>query len=344
MFSATNGQQTLDTATLETALTNTTVPIQTTATTTTPNVNTTTTIPITSDCPSCRAPFRLNTARVSCPTCSFTTCLRCAKKYLLTQRIPQCMNDTCHRSWVLCIRTLLPASFLDGTYRKYRAVQLMEREKMLLPHTQDRANAVSALSTIGDTIKRLQRRARRYILLQTRIRNGGILQPTDAYIDNSDDEEAMQHAQEATHAQESTQQTDNTHMSAKASVNDANKTTAQYIRPCPQCPGFLHFDTWACGLCQTRLCSHCHVVIIRPVVTNSSIIAPSLHVCREEDVATALLVMQRTRPCPKCYTPGQRDSSGICSTVFCQHCNAVVLFVAILVVFRFFLQCVSMKL
>lgn len=86
-------------------------------------------------------------------------------------------------------------------------------------------------------------------------------------------------------------------------------TRRQFVRACPEpeCRGFLSTQ-WKCGLCEKWTCPDCHVV---------KGIAP--HICNPDDVATAQLLANDTKSCPKCAT-GIFKIDG-CDQMWCTQCH-----------------------
>jgi len=70
---------------------------------------------------------------------------------------------------------------------------------------------------------------------------------------------------------------------------------AQFIRACPdaECRGFLSTQ-WKCGICEKWVCPTCHE--IKGLDKNIE------HECNPDNVATAQLLSNDTKPCPKCGT------------------------------------------
>lgn len=74
-----------------------------------------------------------------------------------------------------------------------------------------------------------------------------------------------------------------------------NTERAAFVRACPDedCRGFLS-SQWKCGICEKWCCPDCHAIkgYMRDVE----------HVCNPDDLATAQLLANDTKPCPKCRT------------------------------------------
>jgi len=86
----------------------------------------------------------------------------------------------------------------------------------------------------------------------------------------------------------------------------------EFVRACPdsECRGFLSTQ-WKCGLCEKWACVHCHQIkgMTRDVE----------HTCDPDNVATAQLLAQNTKPCPNCHT-GIYKIEG-CNQMFCTQCH-----------------------
>lgn len=91
------------------------------------------------DCNIC-AETRFNHKMVKCPFCEFESCVSCVETFLMgildTQ--PRCMSNNCKKIWsweFLALKT--SHNFHNKKYRARRAQLLLEREKSMLPGTQD---------------------------------------------------------------------------------------------------------------------------------------------------------------------------------------------------------------
>ena len=70
---------------------------------------------------------------------------------------------------------------------------------------------------------------------------------------------------------------------------------AAFIRACPDedCRGFLSTQ-WKCGICEKWTCPDCHII--------KGYTRDAVHTCDPDDLATAQLLSNDTKPCPKCAT------------------------------------------
>lgn len=89
-----------------------------------------------------------------------------------------------------------------------------------------------------------------------------------------------------------------------------SRTSSLFVRACPsdECRGYLN-DKWECGLCNVHICRDCHAAK-NPY---------DAHVCNADDKATAALLNEDTRPCPKCST-GIFKITG-CDQMWCTMCH-----------------------
>jgi hypothetical protein len=95
-------------------------------------------------------------------------------------------------------------------------------------------------------------------------------------------------------------------------VAPAAAERATFVRACPdgECRGFLS-SQWKCGICAKWACPDCHVV--------KGMERDCEHVCNPDDVATATLLANDTKPCPSCGT-GIFKIEG-CDQMWCTGCN-----------------------
>ena len=78
-------------------------------------------------------------------------------------------------------------------------------------------------------------------------------------------------------------------------LNEKTNERRIFIRACPdeECRGFLS-SQWKCGLCDKWTCNKCHIIIGHNKETE--------HICNENDIKTAQLLKNDTKPCPTCGT------------------------------------------
>lgn len=91
----------------------------------------------------------------------------------------------------------------------------------------------------------------------------------------------------------------------------SKKTGNLFKHACPKsdCKGFLS-QNWVCGLCDSKVCKNCFVVI-----NNDS----KEHVCKKSDIDTVKFIKSSTKPCPNCGT-GISKING-CDQMWCTICK-----------------------
>ena len=87
---------------------------------------------------------------------------------------------------------------------------------------------------------------------------------------------------------------------------------SEFVRACPDehCRGYLSTQ-WKCGICEQWVCPDCHEIkgFVRDVE----------HTCNADNLATARLLANDTKPCPKCHT-GIFKIDG-CDQMWCTQCH-----------------------
>ena len=83
-----------------------------------------------------------------------------------------------------------------------------------------------------------------------------------------------------------------------------------YICNCPnqKCRGFIT-DEYFCEICDLEICDSCMVE------------KKENHVCNRNDVKSANMIRDSSKPCPKCYSPIFKISG--CNQMFCTNCHVV---------------------
>ena len=248
-------------------------------------------------CPVCCEPVRPN-VQVNCASCDYVTCRPCARKYLLGLTAdPRCMN--CNHVWDReFLDGALGISFVNTQYKAHREGVLLDRERALLPATQDRLPPYreykAAQSALPDKKRRLADLRRQAAELSEEV---GIDINRLARL------------------------TRTTFRVGPAPLPDAPEPASKRIvRGCPvdACRGFLlrvvegDADASAglkCGTCGVKACGACH----------ERVLDSNDHVCDDATVKAAMLITKTTKPCPSCATPTHRISG--CNQMWCTICR-----------------------
>ncbi len=85
----------------------------------------------------------------------------------------------------------------------------------------------------------------------------------------------------------------------------------KFVQRCPKpgCNGFVD-NKYTCGLCSTKLCRMCRVVVTPE---------EGKHVCNEDTLASVRALAADTRPCPGCATPIFKIDG--CDQMWCTGCH-----------------------
>jgi hypothetical protein len=173
------------------------------------------------------------------------------------------------------------STFINKTLKNHRENVLFEREKALMPMSQNdvmltkqRLNCEENISKLLDEKNELSRRLRKLNTDLTVTR-------TDMYnIDR-----------------------------ALSNGYSENTEVKKFVRKCPMedCRGFLSTH-WKCGTCEVNICKNCNEV------------KDSFHIeCDPDKVKTMELINKDTKPCPKCGTMIFKING--CDMMYCVDCN-----------------------
>lgn len=77
------------------------------------------------------------------------------------------------------------------------------------------------------------------------------------------------------------------------------------------CMGYLS-TSFICGLCEGRTCDKCFKYLGKDDENK-------IHICKEEDIASSVLIKNDTKPCPNCHTPIYKIDG--CNQMLCTKCN-----------------------
>lgn len=245
---------------------------------------------------------------ITCPYCPHAACRQCTSQYLLTTlNDPHCIG--CKREWNReFIDTRLTQTFRKGALRQHRRKVLIDRERGRLPAMQMFVEARIEYNAAADAwTKARHRRAQ-----LKRVRNE--IQATYATRDTLE-----QLTERLRPINKERSELKNTIIAAEAKMRAAQliltgkeKEVRQFIMKCPfeGCRGFLS-TAWKCGTCQKFFCAECHAEKTGQKDDN--------HVCNEDAKATAAMIRQETKPCPKC---GIRISKiDGCDQMWCVSCQ-----------------------
>jgi len=160
---------------------------------------------------------------------------------------------------------------------------LLDREKMLLPETQDIAEREKRARQLEEIQKKNVER------LTELMKNVAAMKETIAIL--------------------------NVHIvytrnprnpPSRAATDKGPKTL--FGCPVGDCRGFITSDGHKCGLCGTKLCKKCEQILVADA-----------HECKQSDVDTVTTVRKETKPCPKCFIAIYKIDG--CDQMWCTECK-----------------------
>jgi hypothetical protein len=172
----------------------------------------------------------------------------------------------------------------------------LEKEKMLLPETQEEVLIISKIKQLSDKIKELP----------TNVKIIGMYNKFGKEVVKEALKEKSNIRDAAIKTMNMLKEQTITYGNKKSSFTKKN---SHYIFKCPRddCRGFIS-DTYICGTCNKSVCKFCKLKI-----DNND------HKCDKDDIKSSALVSSLTKLCPKCMTPILK--SGGCDQMFCTQCN-----------------------
>lgn len=224
---------------------------------------------------------------VCCPFCEFSACSACNQTFLCmeTTTVPKCMSPECGKEWSRqFMAKTFTAKFMTKTLKEHRENVLLSRERALLPATQPHVEARIRNDRMREELNEIQTQMK---VLAIRKRNLQLAISRGCDVNDLGD-------------------------AGRAAADAGRSRKTLYVRKCPseECRGFLS-NQWKCGLCEKHTCCHCHMIKNEADGVE--------HVCNPDDVATATLLAQDTKPCPGCST-GIFKIHG-CDQMFCTQCQ-----------------------
>jgi hypothetical protein len=236
--------------------------------------------PVIQECAICVEPYNKRTRLiVKCPYCEFSACRSCCQTYMLGETTTRCMNPECAKEWTLHFLRNAFTSTFINTDLK------THREDVLFQQE------VALLPATQPMVEReIERENIRKEIHQ--------LNKEIAEMNVRVNRLWRQHH---TVGEQHTN-----------SIINGQSTRVEFVRNCPavDCRGFLSTQ-WKCGICAKWTCPTCHE--LKGEDRNVE------HTCNPSNVATAELLSQDTRHCPKCATPIFKIDG--CDQMWCTQCQ-----------------------
>ena len=291
------------------------------------------------ECVICVEPMNKSTRKaVPCEWCDFVACRVCCEHRVLDLPEPKCMNSQCGKPWSRKhMRAVFTGVFVDTRFKAHRAQLELDKEKALLPATQERLMVMKENAIVIDQLSRDRDEMSSMLLMLTAERSGLVQRWSGRMhrLKKSQSQEnetelafiaripglATEHAAFVAERQGLTDQMrelelDMNHLTARVHAlrtgrvdpSDNSVRRRKALRACPgdTCRGFLDED-WMCGMCNMEVCASC-----RAPITGA-------HTCNKDDVASAKAIDKETRGCPKCATAIFKIDG--CDQMWCTQCQ-----------------------
>lgn len=266
---------------------------------------------------------------IVCPYCKAKACMTCTKEYLVSSaHDPHCMF--CKVGWSEdYLRDNFTNAWLTKEYSKVEKQRLFERERSLMPQTQQDIEKEAFLQRFFHT-DHVHRQIKSFEKLVFAMQN--------LLVDDSKDTALQERNIKALYNRITTWNAMNTTIKVQDEFSketiesyfgpiDTNDTHQEhvsavnkraFIKPCPapDCRGFLS-SQWACGICQTKVCATCFAVKRLGAAVKDK--EEPVHTCKDEDVQTANFIRKDSKNCPKCGVSIHKIEG--CNQMFCTNCN-----------------------
>jgi len=183
------------------------------------------------ECQICCEKFNMSTRRkVNCNYCEYSPCRSCFQRYLIETTLdPHCMN--CKKGFTYeFVSETCTSVFVNKALKKHRENVLFDREKALLPITQNDV---------------LIEKERRNIKIQMK--------------DNLEEQYKLKIKLNRLNNEHRI--LNNRYHTIEAGETSSSSEVKKFIRKCPvaDCRGFLS-TKWKCGTCETNICNKCNEV------------------------------------------------------------------------------------
>jgi hypothetical protein len=254
--------------------------------------------------------------KIECPGCDLLVCALCVSRYLVNE-ISEAHCLQCKKAWDrdFLVRNVSKA-FVNGKWKQHRTSLMIDREKALLPETQESAAEYKNL------VKRREEFVKERNVLYDQDRQiREQLRTVNRRLN------LIYHGMEDLKAGRPMRNIDDLILDDQKKVE-----RKKFIRPCtaPNCRGFLS-TAWKCGMCEQYTCPRCFEFVgPHPPRQRGEDGGEDdgdenenedgdRHVCKEENVRSAEEIRKSTKNCPQCGVSIFKISG--CSQMWCTHCH-----------------------
>jgi len=240
--------------------------------------------------------------QVECPYCPYVACTSCHERYLLDiTEDAHCM--ACHKAWSRdTLASNFTSKFVTKTYKGRREDLLFERERSLMPATQQYVELEKKIRQLAQQEVQLRVKLVEENENLARIRNlstsviavrYGLQTEFEAFILRQQMVAIQMKVISPIQIDIDTSQWQQIQMRVRIVGRNVEMEKRAFVRACPHdaCKGFLS-TAWKCGLCENWTCPTCHEV--------KGPEKDAAHTCNPNNVATAELLARDSRNCPTC--------------------------------------------
>ena len=272
-------------------------------------------------CEICTEPYNQQRRKqLSCTTCSLHACVSCHERYNLDSGLePHCMQ--CKKNWDTEFMVSQFSWTVLNRFKKHKEQKLIQFEKTYIPETQLYLQYDTHVRTIlKDNLEFQEKKIAGLLKEKTQItvRNSVYRNLVHSIINvKSQINLIISHINNWNYHLQMTDydkipealRVTNSHFE-----NKSKKLYIEFVHPCTSdsCNGFVMLSDWKCGVCSTASCKHGHR-------SRESVGHSVGHSCHDNDVKTAKLIMETSRPCPSCATRIHKISG--CDQMWCTLCN-----------------------
>lgn len=272
--------------------------------------------------------------KITCTFCNKDACTKCIEYYLLSRpEDAHCIHCRVNYSDTI-LKSICTRTYLQKTYYRHRQEVLIRRERVSLPGLQEDAQRakwqrehMARQRTLQAELTTIKSRRTDLLIQHTRLYSASVQRAAkgeDTKQDKVRLEEIHEEIQglnreikaknreirEAPHLHRWGDRDEEEEVGD--GVEEKKEEKKKFIRRCMKagCQGFLS-TAWKCGLCENYSCGKCFTV--------KGPAHDTPHECAKDDLATADMIRQDSKPCPSCGEYIEKTVG--CSMMFCITCK-----------------------
>ena len=215
--------------------------------------------------------------------CDFYACSSCYRRYLVDS-VPVLRCMSCNKEWNEShVAEHFPNNWRRNILNDARKLHMLESAKSMMPYTQKYVPIYKVAKSYEEEAKNLFEKAMYFERMSRWTKSKAVEARSLAVLANE---------------------------KLKDSNTVSTKPKQVLIKcPSPQCRGVIYQDEDTCEVCDSTVCSKCHLIITDV----------NTHVCDEKTVATVRLLSADSKPCPTCATPIHKIDG--CDQMWCPVCK-----------------------